>query len=242
VDGLPRGGENGQRLTSEQRPAGVTAGPPVLPRGSWRLALASCSDTRSCGTSSGRVPRALPRRLPRRHAGMNTGGQSWRGGPEVAQRERAQRLVALHRACTRHPSIEERDGLLPAGGRAEYECAGLGEVPEQRIAALAEGADTGRTKGRQDGLAAQDPAPAKAVWAISRARSTSVSVIPSAARRPAAEAIARDVVSPSSQPRPSFATRWRVPRRGQERTISPASQAASTAAPVVPATRRPPTT
>ncbi len=78
--------------------------------------------------------------------------------PEVAQRELAERLLAIQPSLVRNPVVEEGERLLPALRRAEDERAGRGEVPQDVIAALALGADAPSIEGGEERVARQDPA------------------------------------------------------------------------------------
>jgi hypothetical protein len=77
---------------------------------------------------------------------------------KVAQRELAERLLTIQVPWPRNPVVEERERLLPAVGRSEDERAGLGEVPEEVVAALAVRADAGRVEGGEERVARQGPA------------------------------------------------------------------------------------
>ena len=81
--------------------------------------------------------------------------------------------------------------------------------------------------------------PRSEATAASRARSRSCAVIPSSARREAADPTTRGAISSSIQPMSSAAVTCRVPRIGQDLTISPASNAAPTSSSVSPCPRRP---
>ena len=147
--------------------------------------------------------------------------------PEVAGGELSQGLVAAQPPRRRHPLREQDEGLLPPSDRPQHDQPGLGEVPEQVVSALA----LDRT-----------PPAAIAASSASRFRARPPSqrrdrripgscdvpgVMPSSARREAVDRITRDAISPSIQPMSSAAVTCRVPRIGQDLTMSPASNAAA---------------
>ena len=133
----------------------------------------------------------------------------------------AERFLAIEPPRIGNRILEPGKTLPAAIRRAEDERAGLSEVPEQVVAAQACGGHDPSPRSQQ--AMPLGGAGRSACFFISRARPLSLRLMPRTARRPGAEAIARSRRQLHPPGQASAATRCRVPRNGQDRTISPAS-------------------
>jgi hypothetical protein len=77
---------------------------------------------------------------------------------EVAEGQLPERLVMLQPPRLRYPLVEQGEGLLPALGGSQDERGGLGEVPEEMVAALSVGPNPSRGDGGEDGIPGEDAA------------------------------------------------------------------------------------